>query len=192
WDMEWLFTLPVPAWALFLGRLVQYATAGQMVWWCLSAPFLAGIYWCAGYSWWAIPLALAATTYGALLTAALGLIVETWAQKRLAPDRRKNLQAILGLAGSWSFLVFFMLPGLETLNTLVATGLTWVPVVTWANPLSLPALLCLKGWAPVGAAAVMALSGVVVPLAAVRLTGWMVRDGLVATPGANLASRRPW
>jgi ABC-2 type transport system permease protein len=192
WDMEWLFTLPVPAWALFLGRLVQYATAGQMVWWCLSAPFLAGIYWCAGYSWWAIPLALAAMTYGALLTASLGLVVETWAQKRLSPDRRKNFQAILGLVGSWSFLVFFMLPGFETLDTLVASGLTWVTVVTWANPFALPALLCVKGWTPLGAAAVMALMGVALPVAAVRLTGWMVRDGLVATPGANQAIRRHW
>jgi ABC-2 type transport system permease protein len=192
WDMEWLFTLPVPAWALFVGRLVQYATAGQMVWWCLSAPFLAGIYWCAGYGWWAIPLALAAMTYSALLTASLGLVVETWAQKRLSPGRRKNLQAILGLVGSWSFLVFFMLPGFQTFDTLVASGLTWVPLMTWANPFALPALLCVKSWAPLGVAAVMALSGVVVPVAAVRLTGWMVRDGLVATPGANQAFRRPW
>src|SRR5262249_23571599 len=147
-------------------------------------------YWCAGYGWWAIPLALAATMFGALLTASLGLVVETWAQKRLSPDRRKNLQAILSLVGGWTFLVFFMLPGLKTLDTIVASGLPWLPVATWANPFALPALLCAKGWAPLGVAAVMALGGIVVPLVSVRLTGWMVRDGLVATPGANQGIRR--
>jgi membrane protease YdiL (CAAX protease family) len=192
WDMEWLFTLPVPAWVLFLGRLVQYATTGQMIWWCLAAPFLASIYWCAGYGWWAIPLALAAVTFGSLLTASLGLVVETWAQKRLSPARRKNLQAILGLMGGWSFVVFFMLPGLKVLDNLVTGGFTWVPVLTWANPFALPALLCVKGPVAGAAAALMALLGVGLPTAAVGLTGWMVRDGLVATPNANQATRRRW
>jgi membrane protease YdiL (CAAX protease family) len=192
WDMEWLFTLPVPAWVLFLGRLVQYATAGQMAWWCLSAPFLAVIYWCAGYGWWAVPLALAAMTFITLLAASLGLVLETWAQKRLSPSRRKNVQAVLGLVGSLSFLGFFMLPGSKLLETLVACDPGWVQAVTWANPFSLPALLCVKGWAPLGAAAGMALLGVAVPAAAVRLSGWMVRDGLVAAPGAGRATCRPW
>src|SRR5262249_49924282 len=104
-------------------------------------------------------------------------------------DRRKNLHAILGLVGGWSFLVFFTLPGLKTLDTLVAGSFSWVSVLTWANPFSLPALLCAKGWAPLGAGAVMALGGVALPFAAVRLTGGMVSDGLVATPGANQGFR---
>jgi membrane protease YdiL (CAAX protease family) len=192
WDMEWLFTMPVPAWVLFLGRLVQYVTAGQMAWWCLSAPFLAVIYWSAGYGLWAIPLALAAMAYVSLLTASLGLVLETWAQKRLSPGRRKNIQAVLGLVGSLSFLGFFMLPGSKLLETLVVSGPGWLPAATWANPFSFPALLCMKGWAPLGAAAGMALLGFAVPAAAVRLSGWMVRDGLVAAPGAGRATRRPW
>ncbi len=189
WDMEWLFTLPAPAWVLFLGRLVQYATAGQMVWWCLSAPFLAAIYWCAGYGLWAVPLALAAMAYITLLTASLGLVLETWAQKNLTPGPRKNLQAVLGLVGGWSFLVFFMLPGFWAFDSLILSGLSWTPAATWANPFALPALLCVHGWASVGAPVAMALLGVAAPFGAVRLAGRLVRNGLVVAPGAQQGNR---
>jgi membrane protease YdiL (CAAX protease family) len=191
WDMEWLFTFPVPARTLFLARLVQYATAGMfsMMLWLGMAPSLAVIYACAGYGWWAIPLALAATGSSVLVIASLCLVVETWVQKRLSPGHRKNLQAVFGLLGGLLLMVAMVAVMRDTFDPLIMSAVRLLPGAVWVNPLSLPALLCLRGWAPLGAGAAMALLGVAVPFGAVRLAGRLVGDGLVAAPGAYQGSR---
>ncbi len=193
WDMEWLFTLPVSARTLLLARLVQYATVGQftMMFWLGAVPSLTVLYACAGHGWWALPLALA-TAYGALLIASACLVVEIWVQKRLAAGSRKNLQAVLGLAGSLLLLPCMAVLLKDTFDPVILGAVRGLPAAAWANPFSLPAWLCVGGWTPVGAASAMALLGVAAPFGAVRLAGRLVRDGLVVAPGGMCQGSRGW
>jgi hypothetical protein len=170
WDAEWLFTFPVPARTLFLARLAQYAVGGplQAVFFFLWTPFLSGVFWTAGYGWWAFPLALAAVVYLSALIGSLCLVTETWAQKRLAPDRRKNVQATFVLLGSVLGLLGLALYYSPVLDKGLLAVAAWVPGVE-ANPLSLPAALCHGGWATLAAGGSLLVLGVAVPLGALRL-----------------------
>jgi membrane protease YdiL (CAAX protease family) len=189
WDLEWLFTFPVPAPTLFLARLVQGATVGQILLWFQAPPFLVMVYVGAGFGWWAIPLAVAATAVVALVNASAALVVETWARKRLAPGRRKNLQAVLAIAAQVLALLFCAIEVTPHADGLVEAAANWLPVVVAAgNPWSVPVALGAPGW---GLAAVMAMGllAVAVPFVSVRAAGWLVRDGLIVSSGAHQGSR---
>jgi membrane protease YdiL (CAAX protease family) len=190
WDAEWLFTFPVPARTLFLARLVQYAVGGplQAMFFFLWAPFLSGTFWSAGFGWWSFPLALAAILYLSVLIGSLCLVTETWVQKRLAPDRRKNVQATFVLLGCVLGLLGVALYYSPVLDRALLTVAACVPGVE-ANPLSLPAALCHGGTAALAAGGLIVALVAAVPLGALRLAERLVRDGLVASSNAYQGSR---
>jgi ABC-2 type transport system permease protein len=191
WDLEWLFTFPVSTRTLFLARIVQFATVngGATLFWISGAPILTGVFLGAGYGWWAIPLALAATAYAAVLIASVCVVVEIAAQKLLGAAGRKNLQAgLVALGGLLLIAGWGALIGATDQMSLDIASL--VPEVVLANPLSLPAWLCADGWIPLATAGMMAAFAIAVPLAAVFLCGRLVLDGVGTSAGAYQGSRR--
>lgn len=191
WDMEWLFTFPVPARTLFLARLMQYAAGNValMMLWFAGTPALIVLYACAGYGWQSLPLALAVSAYYAILITALGLLVEILAQKRLAAAHRKNLQAVFSVLGGLIVMLVFAIICSSSLDTPVMRIAHALPAAALANPLSLPALLCLDGECVLAAGAAMIFLGAAAPLGSVRLAEWLVKDGLVSSSGVYQGGR---
>src|SRR5262249_16544081 len=62
WTLEWWFTFPVPARGLLLARVLETAVATPFAWFLLF-PFFFVTFWCAGYSWFSVPLAWFSMTY---------------------------------------------------------------------------------------------------------------------------------
>lgn len=190
WSLEWLFTLPVSAPAIFLARLLEAALL-SLLGWVVVLPFCIALCWSAGWGAWGILLGGVSAVYLVLLQAAARVSIETWLRQRFSLARLKNLQALLTLAGT---LLFFatvaavMAPGASaTFDAIVAR----IPAAAIWNPVSLPVFLCDGGWAAATALAGIPLLGVGLPWAAVRLCGRLVRGGLAGTGGVYRGRRAP-
>lgn len=93
-SLEWLFTFPVRARALFLARACSALFGGQLVW-PVIFPFYAVLYWCAGLGPLGLLLALGSAAYQALLSGGLRVLVESCARRYLSVVWISRLQALL-------------------------------------------------------------------------------------------------
>jgi len=190
WSLEWLFTLPARASTIFLAQLLQFALLN--VWsWFLSFPLLFVAFWSSGWRGWALPLALVATLYVNVLLASIRLVAETYLRKTFHRGRLKNLQAVFALGSMLCLMELLLLAAVGSgrpalLDALRHQG-SWVQ---WL-PFSLPMMLCSSGPGPWAAAGAMAALAVLVPPAAVRAAGWLVREGLVSAAGSDRSTRGP-
>jgi membrane protease YdiL (CAAX protease family) len=137
-SLEWLFTFPVRARALFLARACAALFGGQLVW-PVIFPFYAALYACAGLGLSAVPLAVAAASYQALLAGGLRVLVETCARRYLPLLWISRLQALLA-----SIAVLALVAGIGLAYSHQVDGL-----LSWSERLPLPLLflpLCLPIW----------------------------------------------
>lgn len=189
WDMEWLFTLPLPARTIFLADLAK-ETVSNPASWVIPLPFMWVALFCAGYAWWwSIPLAVACAAFVVVLVEAVRLPVEVYLRQRFRPDRLRNLFAAFGILG---------VAVLITLVTMATSGLgvghlarlaRALPAAVIYVPWALPLVLCHRAL-PVPLTLGMMLG---VAALAVYAAGWLaeraVRRGLVAQ-GSGLIGRR--
>ncbi len=183
--LEWLFTFPVRARALFLARACSALFSGQLVW-PVIFPFYTVLYWCAGLGWLALLLAAGATAYQALLSGGLRVLVESGARRYLSAVWTSRLQALLV-----SLAVLSLVAGI---GIAYSRQVDWL--VTWSERLPLPLLFlppCLPLWLVSGERALSAGLGAALCCAlwlggCVWLAERWVRAGV--TSGEGLQGRR--
>ncbi len=179
WSMEWLYTFPVRARALFLARIAEYALLNAFGW-LLIFPLFLVVLCCAGLGWWSLPLAAAATVHLSTLIACVRLVIETALRLQLPAGRRKNIQAGLTLAFLLLYYLEVWIVILQPAWFLRATAGLGMATAWW--PGAQPLLLARSPWYLAGAALI--LTPLVACWGATRLCERMVIHGLVAASGA--------
>jgi len=178
WDMEWLFTFPVPSRALFLAKVFQYAVVNGWGW-VVVAPFLLGVFIIGGYGWWAVPLALIAATCFNFLTGSAHMVIEVAIRTYLPMRRVKSVQAlatVVGLVLLYAMLSLGFSP--TCLKPIVATADALSGVVLWL-PWSLPALANAGGASAAGGMAALVICAVAASLLASSAAGRLTGEGLI-------------
>ena len=141
WDLEWLFSMPVPAGRLFLARICQYGLL-NMLGWIVAMPVLLAALLSAGWGYWAVPLAVAGTLHITFLVAAGRVLAETYAQARLSRARAGSLQAVLTIIGSVLLFVLILMAYNEQVARLLVRVSDPLPDAVVCLPGALAAALC--------------------------------------------------
>jgi len=189
WSLEWFFTFPVRAWAIFAARLLQVTLLNAFAWMTVF-PLMAVVLYGAGWRIGAVVLAGLTTLSISAGVAGVQVVGETWLRRRLS---RGQLSNVVGLCTILQMLLFV------TVMAMVATpvAMGWAmalakrlpDAVQWL-PTVLPISLCRQG-APVAAIASGMLGGIVlIPLAAAYVGQRMVRGGLSNQAGTYAGRRR--
>lgn len=198
--LEWLFSFPVRARALFLARAVAAPLTSPLCWLVLF-PFYAVVFCCSGQGALGLLSAAAAAAYIALFGGGLRVLLETTLRRALSPVGVSRVQAVL--------LAFSLLPlaaGYAIAFSPVTSGvLVWaagVPRAALYQPLTLPLV-----WATGGARALTSLLLAVGGLGAwlwlcVTVAERMVQEGVTTGAGehavvrggaaSEVASRATW
>lgn len=189
WDMEWLFTLPLPARTIFLADMAKEVVSSPASW-VIPLPFLWVVMFCAGYGWWAsIGLAVAGGAFMVVLAEAVRLPVEVYLRQRLRADRLRNLFAALGVVSMVILIGLLTMAssglGVDLLARLARAMPREVIYVPWALPLA----LCRGGAAVPATLATMGAVAALAVWGAGALAERAVRRGLVAE-SAGLSGRR--
>jgi len=187
WTFEWWFTFPVPARGLLLARVLETAIADPFAWFMLF-PFFSVIFWCAGYSWFAIPLGLASMTYVGILAGSMRVAAETTLRRFLALRNVARLQAVLSTVSFIPLLAAIATVSPEWLATVTGVAKHF-PSWALVNPI-VPIGIAAGGsqaWAAVIGCLVFAI---VVTMGATTVGGWMLRDGLTTSAGPNQGLRQ--
>jgi ABC-2 type transport system permease protein len=179
--LEWLFSFPVRARALFLARAIAAPLSSPLCWLVLF-PFYAVLFGCSGQGALGLASGAAAAAYVALFGGGLRVLLETTLRRALSPVGVSRVQAVL--------LAFSLLPlaaGYSIAFSPRTSGvLGWaaeLPNAVLYEPLTLP-----LAWAAGGARALVAGLLAIGSLAAwlglcVSVADRMVRDGV--TTGAS-------
>jgi hypothetical protein len=188
WDLEWTATLPVPSTALLGVRILERAVvnpAGFVALW----PFSTVLAWRCGFGA-AAPFLAAAVSLALMISVATAwTVIETALRVTLAPQRLRNLQAMISLA-SVASLFLALAPVAGMVEPLQRLGRVLPELARW-TPFGL-AVCALSRRAPMAALADTGLlMGQALMIAAVGLA-WLsriLRDGLVASGGRESARR---
>jgi hypothetical protein len=190
WNLEWLFTFPVSARAIFLAQILQNAASSFFIWVAVF-PFLTTVFWSAGRGLWAAPLGLAGAFYVCLVVAAVRNAAETWLRKHFAHTRLKNLQAlctVIGMLGFMGVMALGLMPALP--DWFMAAIKNLRPAWLW-SPTALPVLLAGDGplaWTAALALFTLALGA---PAASIMICARLVRHGLITESGVYQGRRGP-
>ena len=191
WGLEWLYTFPASARAIFASRLCAYSFLNQIMW-CFLLPFAIQVYLSSGFGLAAVLIGVTVTLYLALLAGATSLVLEVALRKTLSLSRLKNIQAVFTIFGVGTMLLFyavtFSLPATRFLVRWAAS----IPFLWIWNPVSVPLVLGIpvtSGWRLISAVSEM----IVVLCAATSLaligSEWLTRDGLIRVSGPYQGSR---
>lgn len=186
--LEWWFSFPVPARALFLARALSAVFTPLT--WVVLLPFYVVIFACALPAWLALPLGVAAASHVALLGGGLRVLLETSLRRHLSVAWLSRVQALLltfslvPLVGAYGLALSPRLGGL----------LSWVselPEVSFYAPLGLP-----LWWSAGGAVAWLSALAALVFLGAwlalcVGVAERMVRAGVTSGGPERSARRAP-
>jgi membrane protease YdiL (CAAX protease family) len=185
-SLEWLFSFPIRARTLFLGRILESTLANAFTWF-FYLPLLFTILWCSGRELWSLPLSILAAVYFALLVSCVQAVLGIFLRMHLSPQHLKNLQSLLIVVGS---LLLGALLVSATRQTFMLDVFMRAPTELLWLPLSLPLLLS-RGGAPLWMPALgMIVSAAVVPLIAMKLCERLVAGGLIASGGPYEGIRR--
>ena len=188
WGLEWFFTFPIPARAIFAARLLQLTVLNAFSWLTVF-PLMTLAYVSAGLGAWAVPAAAGVALAVNAAVASIQVIGETWMRRRLS---RAQLSNIVGLCTIFQMLFF-----VGTMAVAAAPQATqWF--VSFAQRLPhavehLPTFLPLRLCRPQQTAWPLALAGlatiIAMPLLAATVCQRLVRDGLIAHSGTYLGWR---
>jgi ABC-2 type transport system permease protein len=186
WVFEWWFTFPVPARGLLLARVLETAFANPLGW-LLLAPFFSVTFWCAGFGWLGVPIGLLCVAYVGILAGCLRVTAETTLRRWVALRNVARLQAVLSVVAV-----------LPMVAALASSSPDWLEkLVRFA--FSLPCCALLSRLSPIAIAGggarswqtILSCAGVAViaTSAATTFGGWVLRDGLATSTGANQGTR---
>jgi ABC-2 type transport system permease protein len=192
WSLEWLYSFPVAARALFLSRLLVYSIFDQMVWWLLL-PFSVLAFVAIGCGWAALLFGAGATLYLALVAGSISTVAEVVLRKYLNLRRLKNTQALFTVLGTICLLIFytamFSTPIADLLSHLAGSSPS---LLAW-NPIALPltfAAAGLNAWQRLACVMGMACGITITILLATTVSEWLTADGLIRAGGPYQGSRR--
>lgn len=155
-DVEWLSTLPAPAWVLHAAKLAEAALLNPFGW-LLLFPFFTGLGLYCGLGLLAPLVTLGVCLPILLCCALLGSVVDS-TQLALSQSRAFRVVRVLGpLLGMFVFVASLAAPALQVLNLDVWSWLDAFPEPSWL-PFAEPARAMLA-WkrAPLGALAELGL-----------------------------------
>jgi len=176
WDVEWLFTFPVSTRAIYLGKAFGYMIVNPLAW-LVYLPLFIATYWSAGYSWLAIPMALASSAYLVLFLGLLTVAIEVRWRATQPLSRLKNLQALCSLLGMvLTFAAIGLGVFIGTRSVLKETGPLYLILmfVPWCTPI----LLAKGGAVAIAALAVMVFLAVYLPRKAMGYAEKYTEGGL--------------
>ncbi|HET6427743.1 MAG TPA: hypothetical protein VFJ30_04995, partial [Phycisphaerae bacterium] len=188
WHMQWLFTFPVRARAIFLSQVLESSLLSPMAWVVLM-PVLLAVLWSAGYAWWALLLAPVVTVPVALLIGAGRMVAETLLRRRLSRKGLKSCQAAFTVAGMACLMSMLFMVNIRPLPAAACRVFDLAPSWLAWTPLGAPALLCRGGLPVAWPMAVTGLWAAALVWGAVRGAEWLVRDGLMGSTGAYQGAR---
>ncbi len=93
WDLQWLFTFPVPSGAVFTAKVLESAVTNLFTW-VILPPFLFVIYWCRGFGWYSFLPAFYSAFLTGIALSGFKVFAETFLKKRFRPDRLRNMQGM--------------------------------------------------------------------------------------------------
>lgn len=189
WSLEWFFTFPVRAWAIFAARLLQLTLLNAFAWMTIF-PLMVVVLYGAGWRIGAVVLAGLTTLSISAAIAGVQVVGETWLRRRLS---RGQLSNIVGLCTILQVLLFVGVMALVAtpiaMDWTMALARRLPPAIEWL-PTAMPISLC-RPDAPVAAVAVCMLGGIVlIPLAAAFIGQRMVRGGLSNQAGTYVGRRK--
>lgn len=187
--LEWLFSFPVPARALFLSRVFEAALAGPLVM-AMVLPFYAVIFWCSGYGALGVGLGAAAALYVGALAGSLRVVIETSLRRFLSLAAVARVQSLL-LVLSYLALVSSFAVAYSPRSEWLAALTERLPTGALYVPLSLPIWLCVGGGAAWVTAGLSLVGLLVLVSGSIVLAERMVREGVTSGSGALIAARRP-
>ncbi|MBA3709028.1 MAG: CPBP family intramembrane metalloprotease [Planctomycetes bacterium] len=181
----WLASLPTPATTLFLAKILEYTLVNAFLW-LTALPLTAVMLGCAGWGWWSIPVAIAATcAFGATLSS-LRLGIETLLRMRFPPGSLKNLQALFTLGSLGMMLVIYGVMFAPRFTGYFCAYARRFPA-EW-NPLSLTAELARNG-SGFASTVIIAATAAAAIAAAVTGCAWAVRGGFLIQANAFVGKR---
>jgi ABC-2 type transport system permease protein len=185
WSLEWLYTFPASARALFASRLCTYSFLNPLVW-CFLLPFIVQVYLAGGYGWAAVAMGLLVTIYLAILAGAMTLVLEVELRKTMNLSRLKNLQAAFTILGTVALLIFYAASFSGTAKAFLVHRAASIPSVWIWNPFSVPLVLGIPeatSWQLLaGVLEMIVVLGAVISFALLGCE-WLTRDGLVRAGG---------
>jgi ABC-2 type transport system permease protein len=185
--LEWLFSFPVRASALFLARAAAAPLTSPLCWLVLF-PFYAVMFCCSGQGALGLVSGAAAAAYVALFGGGLRVLLETTLRRALSPVGVSRVQAVL--------LAFSLLPlaaGYSVAFSPRTSGvLGWaaeLPDAALYEPLTLP-LAWAAGGSPALVAGLLALGSLGAWLAlCVSIADRMVQGGVTTGAGEHAVAR---
>lgn len=190
WSLEWFFTFPVRASAIFAARLLQVTLLNAFAWITIF-PLMTVVLYGAGWRIGAVVLAGLTTLAISSAVAGVQVVGETYLRRRLS---RGQLSNIVGLCTIMQMLLFVAIMALVAtpiaMEWMMALARQLPAEIKWL-PTVLPISLCRPD--PPVATIVAGMLGaiVLVPLAAAFIGQRMVRGGLSDQAGTYVGRRRP-
>ena len=185
WSLEWLYTFPVSARALFVSKLCSYSFLNQLVW-CFLLPFVVQLYLAGGFGFAAVPVGLLVTLYLAILAGSIAVVLEVALRKTLSLSRLKNLQALFSILSTVGLLLFYAATFTGTVKEFLVHRVASLNTFWIWNPFTVPMVIGTPGTSGLHLLAGV-LEMIVMLSAAISLTligsEWLTQDGLVRAGG---------
>lgn len=189
WSFEWLFTFPVPARVLFLGRLLAWLVNPTL--WFFIYPFITLVDIAAGFKAWSLLVAIPATLYIGVVSGSVSIVMEILLRKFLPLSKLKNAQALFTILGALTVFAYLTIsasrPTIELIiehRAFITFPLAWLPTslpLIWAQPTaSVTQLLIATGAMLLFAALAAQLS--------TRVCDLLTRDGLMQSSSSFAAA----
>ncbi|TAJ18307.1 MAG: CPBP family intramembrane metalloprotease [Planctomycetota bacterium] len=184
WSLEWLASLPLSGRALFWGKLAEYTLVAPMCWF-VALPVALATFLLRGWHAAALPLALFAAAWTAVVAAGLRVALETWLRTRFS--HLKNLQAVLTIAGSLVFVALLWLSNAPDLPAWFEWLAEHVPAA--ATPFGHLAWLVDSPGSALVALPLLALEAAAIAWLCVEVAARATASGLVFQPGVRQGVR---
>lgn len=182
WSLEWFFTFPIPAGAVFAARLLQLALLNAFSWLTVF-PLLGMTYFSAGFGWWAPVAAGGVTLVVNAAVAAVQVSGETWIRRRLSRAQLNNIVGVCTILQMLFFIGTMAVAATPQATRWLVKAAARLPEAWMHLPTLLPLRFCRPGASPWPVIAVLAAVGAGLPVLAAAGSHRLVQGGLISQAG---------